>query len=66
MSNIAVQMDNISLNYNNIPILSDINLSIERNEFVAVIGPNGGGKTTLLKVILGINQTRYRQCERFR
>jgi len=54
MSNIAVQMDNISLNYNNIPILSDINLSIERNEFVAVIGPNGGGKTTLLKVILGL------------
>ncbi|MDI6643497.1 MAG: ABC transporter ATP-binding protein [Methanobacteriaceae archaeon] len=50
----AVQMEHVSLEYNKIPILSDINLSIDEKEFVAVIGPNGGGKTTLLKIILGL------------
>ena len=35
-------------------ILHDINLSLNEGDFVAIIGPNGGGKTTLLKLILGI------------
>lgn len=54
MGKIAVQMEHVSLEYNKIPILSDINLTIDEKEFVAVIGPNGGGKTTLLKMILGL------------
>lgn len=33
-------------------ILHDINLTINRNDFIAITGPNGGGKTTLLRVIL--------------
>lgn len=36
------------------PALRSVNLKVERNEFLAIIGPNGGGKTTLLKVILGL------------
>ncbi|MCK4614918.1 MAG: ABC transporter ATP-binding protein, partial [Thermoplasmata archaeon] len=39
-------------------ILKDITLSVEENEFLGIIGPNGGGKTTLLKVILGILKPR--------
>ncbi|MDE7336351.1 MAG: ATP-binding cassette domain-containing protein, partial [Muribaculaceae bacterium] len=35
-------------------ILSDINLTIRRGDFVAVTGPNGGGKTTLMRLILGL------------
>ena len=35
-------------------ILEDINLTVERDDFIGLIGPNGGGKTTLLKVILGL------------
>jgi zinc transport system ATP-binding protein len=35
------------------PVIIDANFSIEEREFVAVIGPNGGGKTTLLKLLLG-------------
>ncbi len=35
-------------------MLEQINLSIQENDFISVIGPNGGGKTTLLKLILGI------------
>lgn len=34
------------------PILSDVNLEINRGDFVAITGPNGGGKTTLLRVLL--------------
>ncbi len=36
------------------PVLKNINLTVMRNDFIAIIGPNGGGKTTLLKVILGL------------
>jgi zinc transport system ATP-binding protein len=35
-------------------VLKNINLTVMRNDFIAIIGPNGGGKTTLLKVILGL------------
>ena len=40
--------------YNKQLVLNDINLSIEEKDFMAIIGPNGGGKTTLLKAIIGI------------
>jgi zinc transport system ATP-binding protein len=50
----AVEIDHVSLKFNEQIILQDINFSIEEKDFIAIIGPNGGGKTTLLKVILGI------------
>jgi zinc transport system ATP-binding protein len=36
------------------PVLENVNLSVEPLEFASVIGPNGGGKTTLLRLILGL------------
>ncbi len=36
------------------PVLEDVSLRIEPNEFLGIIGPNGGGKTTLLRIILGL------------
>jgi zinc transport system ATP-binding protein len=50
----AVEINHVSLKFNEQLILQDINFSIEQKDFIAIIGPNGGGKTTLLKVILGI------------
>lgn len=50
----AVEINNLSIKYNEQLVLKDINLSIEDKDFMAIIGPNGGGKSTLLKVILGI------------
>jgi len=35
-------------------ILHDVNLTVNRGDFVAITGPNGGGKTTLLRIILGL------------
>ncbi len=40
--------------YDGEPILEDINLSVRELDFIGLIGPNGGGKTTLLKVLLGL------------
>lgn len=50
----AVEINNLSVQYNNIPALSNISLSVAENDFLAIIGPNGGGKSTLIKTVLGI------------
>lgn len=44
----------MDFSYNGEPVLSDINLTIREHDFMAVIGPNGGGKSTLLRLILGL------------
>lgn len=49
-----LKIEGISAGYNGDLVLRDINLEINERDFIGVIGPNGGGKTTLLKVILGI------------
>ena len=49
-----VSLREVSVNFGTIPVLENINLSIKQNDFLAVIGPNGGGKTTLLKILLGL------------
>jgi zinc transport system ATP-binding protein len=42
--------------YGNDMVLEDINLSVKELDFIGIIGPNGGGKTTLLKVLLGLHK----------
>jgi len=49
-----VEIRNLSAGYGQNIILRDVNLSIQQFDFVGVIGPNGGGKTTLLKALLGL------------
>ncbi|BDZ71569.1 metal ABC transporter ATP-binding protein [Methanobacterium petrolearium] len=50
----AVEIEEVSVTFHEQPVLEDINLSIKINDFLAIIGPNGGGKSTLLKTILGL------------
>ncbi|WP_414468903.1 metal ABC transporter ATP-binding protein [Methanobacterium sp. ACI-7] len=50
----ALELKGINVKFNGNNILEDINFSVEENDFVAIIGPNGGGKSTLLKTILGL------------
>ena len=48
------EMHSLSASYGANIVLKDVNLKVSENDFIGVIGPNGGGKTTLLKVILGL------------
>lgn len=50
----VIEINNLSLNYGEIKVLEDINLSIPENSFVSIVGPNGAGKTTLMKILLGL------------
>lgn len=50
----AVHIENLSVNYRHTSALTDVCLDVPEGEFMGIIGPNGGGKSTLLKAILGI------------
>jgi len=49
----AVEVKNLYFKYEKEWILENINFTLKDKEFMAIIGPNGGGKTTLLKILLG-------------
>lgn len=53
---LALDISNLNVFYGEDCALRDVNLQVEEREFLAIIGPNGGGKTTLLKSILGLVQ----------
>lgn len=56
MNKILINLKDVSLNYGEHQILSDINLSVKNNTITTIVGPNGGGKTSLLKILLGIKK----------
>lgn len=49
-----IEIKNLSAGYDNRTVLHDVNLTIYERDFLGIIGPNGGGKTTLIKCILGL------------
>ncbi len=48
-----INLENVGVAYDGHQVLSDVNLTIGDRDFIGIIGPNGGGKTTLVKAILG-------------
>lgn len=52
----ALEAERLCFRYDGLPVLEDVNLTIEPLDFAGVVGPNGGGKTTLLKLALGLLQ----------
>src|SRR5215210_1968150 len=49
-----LELKNVTKSYGGTPVLSDINLSIEKGEFVAIVGYSGAGKTTFISLIAGL------------
>jgi zinc transport system ATP-binding protein len=52
--NLLVDIRDLSVGYTKEPVIENANLQVCMNDFIGMIGPNGGGKTTLLKAILGL------------
>lgn len=53
----AVELDGVSFGYRaGVRVLEDVSLEVAAGEFVAIAGPNGGGKTTLLRLVLGLER----------
>ncbi|QKF80781.1 metal ABC transporter ATP-binding protein [Halarcobacter ebronensis] len=61
----VLTINNLFFKYEKEVVLENINLEIKKNEFLTILGPNGGGKSTLLKIILGINPLQKGKIEIF-
>lgn len=48
-----IEVSDLYFSYEKISVLEDVNFSIAKGEFIGIFGPNGGGKTTLLKLLMG-------------
>ena len=54
MSTPLIEIKNLSAGYDSRTVLRNVNLTVYDRDFLGIIGPNGGGKTTLIKCILGL------------
>jgi len=54
MNEYAIQVEHVWFSYEGSEVLRDVSLALKKGEFLGIIGPNGGGKTTFLKLLLGI------------
>ncbi|MBU0986562.1 MAG: ABC transporter ATP-binding protein [Proteobacteria bacterium] len=54
MHEAIIEVRDVWFSHNAIPVLKAVNLTVRRGDFIALLGPNGGGKTTLIKLMLGL------------
>jgi zinc transport system ATP-binding protein len=54
--NPVIEIQGLNYSYGSVPTLSGIDLQVAEGEFLGIVGPNAGGKSTLLKLILGLLQ----------
>ena len=52
MTEIAVSVKNLTVAYNNAPVIQNLNVDIKKGSRTAIVGPNGAGKSTLIKTIM--------------
>ncbi len=54
----VIEVRNLSFSYGEVPVLEKVELTVPEGEFLGIVGPNAGGKSTLLKLLLGLLQPR--------
>ena len=54
MSNVLLNVDNVTMQFGGVTALSEVSLTINKGEILGLIGPNGAGKTTLFNVVTGV------------
>ena len=54
MDEAAITVTDLTFSYNGVPVVENAGFTVKHREFLAVIGPNGGGKSTLIKLMLGL------------
>lgn len=54
MSDKAIELKDVSFSYDNVSVLDNVSMTVKYGDFLAILGPNGGGKSTLLKLMLGL------------
>lgn len=54
MNETLIHIDHLSVRYDGQAVLNDLNLEIKKGDIVAVVGPNGSGKTTFIRAVLGL------------
>jgi len=64
-NNIAVKFDSVSFSYPDAQVLENASFHIHRGEFTAMVGPNGSGKTTVLKLLFGLEKPSSGNIEIF-
>ena len=62
---IAFRFDSVSFSYGSVSVFENISFHIHENEFVALVGANGAGKTTILKLLLGLEKPQSGKIELF-
>lgn len=54
MTEAIIEVKDVSFSFNGQPVLKQVSLTVSSGDFLVIVGPNGGGKTTLLKLMLGL------------
>lgn len=54
MSDLLLSLEHVSVKLDSITVLDDVSIQVKEDDFIGVIGPNGGGKTTLVRLMLGL------------
>jgi zinc transport system ATP-binding protein len=54
LSELAIELEDVWLSFRDVPVLENVSLELDRSDYLAILGPNGGGKTSLLKILLGL------------
>lgn len=54
MSETVIEIEGVGYSYGGEPVLQEVSLAVEAGEFLGIVGPNAGGKSTLLKLVLGL------------